>query len=220
MRLPAPPRALLPLLPLLAASVPACSASRPTAAASPVRPLAGIAARPLLVLPVRYVTFPDTGRLGPWLGSVTAYRTALDDEIAFALGERGLRGRWTFAPDVERAARRGAGTMPDPRELDARQLRRGARTDAWQLGEPLATQLRSLVALTEARLVLYPVELVLAADTGGTTATLHAVLVDARRSQVAWSGDVVARAPAGAPREAVAAAVASRLADLVAPVGR
>jgi hypothetical protein len=99
------------------------------------------------------------------------------------------------------------------------------------LAEPLATQLRTIVALGDARYVLVPVEVRLErapapsssagvtapgpASAGPGRAVLRLALVDARASQVRWSGDV-ASDTASALTTALAAGLAGRVADLVA----
>jgi hypothetical protein len=87
-----------------------------------------------------------------------------------------------------------------------------------RLPEPLASQIRTMVALhDDVRLVLAPVELRLekAGATGGR-GILRLVLVDARASNVRWIGQVAGdEAPAFGP--VVTASLAARLANVVAP---
>ena len=178
-------------------------------------PLERLAAEQMLVLPVQYLTFADS--LG-WSRNAPPSRTYLntvDDEIAFALTQRGLKGRWTMAPDLERSVARNQGYAPDPRALAADEVRSAQAASEWQLKEPLASQLRTLLALSDARYVLFPVELRLTGSNGVGHATLHLVIIDARRSQVQWSGDLTG-APMTKFSPAVAADIASRLADLIA----
>ncbi|MDQ2890840.1 MAG: hypothetical protein M3R65_09885, partial [Gemmatimonadota bacterium] len=165
--------------------------------------------------PVQYLTFADSMGWSQSVPSTRTYLRQLDDEIAFALTQRGLKGRWTLAPDVERAVARNDGYAPDPTSLAAGDIRSGQKAAEWQLREPLASQLRALLALTDARYVLFPVELRITGSKGAGHAMLHLVIIDARRSQVQWSGDL-----AGVQQSkfspAVAADIASRLADLIA----
>lgn len=193
----------------------------PVAPARAVRPLDRLAAEHILVLPVQYLTFADS--LG-WSAQVSSaqvssartYLGAVDDEIAFALRERGLGRRWTLAPDIVQSVARNVGFAADPHAIEAGELRAGAKRDRWQLQEPLASQLRSLIALTDARYVLFPVEVRTVSAAGKGRATLHVVVVDARRSQVQWSGDV-SSALHDTFSPAVAAELGSRLADLIVP---
>lgn len=178
-------------------------------------PLERLAGEQMLVLPVQYLTFADSLGWSRGVPSTRAYLSTLDDEIAFALTQRGLKGHWTMAPDLIKSVARNQGYAPDPRSLAAGEIRWGQKANTWQLSEPLASQLRSLIALTDARYVLFPVEMRLSSFNGVGHAMLHLVVIDVRRSQVQWSGDL-----AGAQETkfspAIAADLASRLADLIA----
>ncbi|MEO6865561.1 MAG: hypothetical protein ABI229_08915 [Gemmatimonadaceae bacterium] len=213
--------ALIALSAALFVSPLAAQATRPVV--PPVPPVAPPAAHPLerlageqmLVLPVQYLTFADSLGWSQGAPSSRTYLNTVDDEIAFALTQRGLKGRWTLAPELIRAVARNQGYAPDPRMLAAGDIRSGQKAAEWQLREPLASQLRSLIALTDARYVLFPVEMRLVGSHGVGHAMLHLVIIDVRRSQVQWSGDL-----AGAQETkfspAIAADLASRLADLIA----
>jgi hypothetical protein len=92
-----------------------------------------------------------------------------------------------------------------------------------RLPEPLASQVRTLVALhDDTRLVLVPVELKLepvpAAVSGQPAArgVLRVVLLDARLSNVRWIGDITSD-PAPVFGAAITASVAAKLAAAVAP---
>ena len=180
-----------------------------------VRPLERLASEQMLVLPVQYLTFADSLGWSQGVPLPRAYLNTVDDEIAFALKQRGLKGRWTLPPDIIRSVERNPGYAPDPRALAADEIRWGRKDTGWQLQEPLASQLRTLVALTDARYILFPVELRMVGSHGVGHAMLHLVVIDARRSQVQWSGDL-----AGSDQTkfspAIAADLASRLADLIA----
>lgn len=205
--------ASLPLGSALVAQAPAAPAH--VAPARAARPLDRLVAEHILVLPVQYLTFADSLGWSTKVPSVRAYLGNVDDEIAFALRERGLGTRWTLAPAIVQSASRNAGFTADPRAIEARELRPGAKLDEWQLQEPLASQLRSLIALTDARYVLFPVEVRTTSAAGRGRAMLHVVVVDARRSQVQWAGDVYST-PRTTFSPAIAAELASRLADLIA----
>lgn len=181
-----------------------------------MRPLERLAAEHILVLPVQYLTFADSLGWSSTMPPARTYLGAVDDEIAFALRERGLGTRWTLAPDIVQSVARNVGFAADPHAIEARELRPGAKLDEWQLQEPLASQLRSLIALTDARYVLFPVEVrTTSAGVGKARAMLHVVVVDARRSQVQWAGDVYS-VPRAKFSPAVAAELGARLADLIA----
>lgn len=187
---------------------------------SEARPLSGLAARRVLLLPVQGVEAEPGAAAG---GVAAELPAALDAELAFALGERGLGALWTTAAAARRMATQNPGMGLEPAALPlppARQLGRGA------VLEPLAGQLRALAALADARYVVVPVALQLGAPSvaaGGdsgpeartTRATLRLLLVDVRAAQILWSGTTEA-VELAASSPALAASVASRFADLIA----
>jgi len=179
-------------------------------------PLEALTQQAILVLPVQYLTFADSLGWSAQVPSIPTYLHALDDELTFAFGERGFKKRWVFADGIARSMKRNPLVGIDPYTLDAGQVRIGSKPDDWQLHDPLASQLRSLIALSEARYVLLPVELQLVNAHGQGRAKLHVVLIDARQAQIQWAGDIFGTlTPHFTP--AIAADIASRLADLVAP---
>lgn len=179
-------------------------------------PLQRLAAEQMLVLPVQYLTFADSLGWSRTAPSSRSYLNTVDQEIAFALKQRGLQGRWTLAPELVRSVERNKDYAPDPHALAADEVRSGEKgASEWQLREPLASQLRALVALSDARYIFFPVELKFTGSGGAGHATLHLVIVDARRSQVQWTGDL-AGSQFASFSPAIAADLASRLGDLIA----
>lgn len=225
-----PPRSLAALaLPALLA---AC-ASRPTPAASPAsapsatagaraveRPLAGLVGERVAVAPVQRVRVADSAlAAGVTTAAGAAYLRGLDSAIALAAGERSTS--WVFGPAVARGARRNPTYAPDVYRLAVHPLLPGRRLGPDNaIPDPLASQLRTLVALTDARYVVIPAELRVDPAAGGRArAVLRIALVDARASQLRWAGEVAADLPAGpsSPLSSpVAAALAVRFADLIA----
>lgn len=175
------------------------------------RPLSGYAARRVIVLPVQSVD----DAVG-WTSMQPDFRQATDDEIAFALRERGLGDQWILPAALATMTKRAGTFLPDVRKLTVEPLRR--RTSLWDgpLPEPLAGQLRQLVAFTDARWVLLPVELRLERAGDAPRAVIHATLVDARGATMAWIGDV-AGDTSSTPGPRTFASAAARLADLVTP---
>ena len=180
------------------------------------RPLERLAAQPIIVLPTQYLSFDD--ELG-WRKSVARpadYLVGLDDEIAYAMTERGLGRKWTFASEISRVARKNGNMVADPHALSAESLRGKLKLDQ-SLDEALRSQIRSILALSDARFVLLPVELRFESGNAMGVAGLRVVLIDARLANVKWIGDVTSeRTRVFSP--ALAAGIASRFADLVAPL--
>lgn len=161
----------------------------PAPVAAPSLPLAVMAGRPVLVLPVQYVTFSDSISRSLQLPLASQYMGALDDSITSAFLERGLKS-WTFARGITASARRNTGMTADPHALAAERLRRLVKAGDDPVSEPLASQVRSLVALGDARYVVLPAVLRLDNRVAGARGTLIIYLIDTRTSRIHWSGEI------------------------------
>ena len=174
--------------------------------------LVALASQPLVVLPVQNVRIA----VPVWtdkVGEPRAYLASLDDEIAFAVREAGIRGKWAFPPALARASRRNPSYAADPYAISFDQLVPAEKEPDKPIGEPLASQLRALAALFDARHALVPTTLRLTPEDVGGRATLHLVVVDVRAARVTWRGDVTGElALSFSP--AIAAGVASGVAEL------
>lgn len=203
----------------LAAVVGCAHAQRASATESaPVRrPLSSLAARRVLLLPTHYLRQGDPLGFTSRITDARDYLGEVDAEIAFALGNRGLKERWVFPERLAAVARRNPGYAPNPYALAAEWLRPPLRKNPEQLPEPFASQIRTLIALEEdAQLLLFPVEIRFErAGTGAERAVLNVVLLDARRSKIVWMGDVLGD-PSTSFTPALAASAAEHLADLIA----
>lgn len=174
--------------------------------------LATLASEALAVLPVQTlrVSVPEWADK---VGDQRAYLSTVDDEIAFAVRDRGLRGQWAFPADLARSARRNPGYAPDPYTIAVDALAPVERDAERIIAEPLAGQLRAFAGLFNARYALVPVELRLVPDASGGRATLHLVLVDTRAARLTWKGDVSGDG-VNSFTPAIAASLAGRVADL------
>lgn len=222
-----PTQLLLSLI--LAAVTQGCAraASTPAAAveAAPVQPLASMAGRPLVVFPIQHVSVSDSvewrgdaGQRAEYLAlrdpaARAEYLVTVDNQIAAELTERGLEKSWTFAPAIVAAALRSGTIVGDPRAISSAGLRRLIKPSDDPLGQPLASQIRSLAAFRDARYVLLPVELRVENREGMRQSRLRTYLIDTRTSRIVWSGDITG---AGSPalRPGVADGIAAALADL------
>ena len=176
-------------------------------------PLASLGSEPLVVLPVQTVRVTVPG----WtekVGDPRAYLTTLDDEFAFAIRERSIRGKWAFPPDLARSARRNPTYAVDPYTIAIDNLAPVERDADKIIAEPLSGQLRAFAGLFGARYAFIPVSLRLAPEaSGGGRATLHVVVVDTRSATLMWKGDVSGDV-AQTFSPAIAAGLAGRVADL------
>jgi hypothetical protein len=167
-------------------------AEEPAPLVAPVRPLSALAAQQLVVAPLNGLREVDA--LG-WTRQIPRsrdYMRAFDDALQAELGARGLGTRWVYPEALARAGRSNPSYAVDPYTIAAAPLRGTGAEVGVRLGDPLASQVRTMVALQEsARAVLIPVELWFErTSTGQGVAVLRLALVDARLSEIRWIGDV------------------------------
>ena len=147
------------------------------------------------------------------LGGAVAVGRALDSAIATALYERAVSRQWFMPSDLMRSYERNRSYATNPYELTTTMLRAANFQAASRYGEPLASQLRTMIALHEsARVVLLPVELRFEKEGNAGRAILRAVLLDARAADARWVGEVRGDTTS-VPRRALDN-VAARFADL------
>ena len=182
-----------------------------------VRPLAQLAAQRVILTPAYSLVAGDA--LG-WSAQITTprdYLKTLDEELANVLANRGLKSQWIYPPDLVRAAKSNPTYAPDPYSLGVNVLRNTSIASGFRFGDPLATQVRTMVALQEgARAVVVPVELRFEKQASGQgVAVLRVALLDGRLSDVRWIGSVRSD-PAPTLSRAVLTSLAAHVADLVA----
>ena len=199
-----------------------CRSSAPPPAESvpveqPARPLAQLAAQRVILTPAFSLVTVDPLGWGATIAHPRDYLRQLDDELARELGERGLRTQWVYPADLVRAAKANPTYAADPYSLGVNVLRSNAMVSGSRYGDPLATQIRTMVALHDgARAVLVPVELRFEkTDTGQGVAVLRLALLDGRLGDIRWIG-FVRGDPAPALSRTVLASLATHLADLIA----
>ncbi len=172
--------------------------------------LAEFAGRAVLVLPLQQVSeAPGTTSSNSELA--VAFRQTMDYEIRFAFGDA-PPSRWVFAPAIVASAKRNIGVSADPSKLAVEGLTEKLPEPGESVSETLRTQIRQLIALTDARYVLLPASVRFhePRPNGTRRATMRIVLIDARLAQIRWAEDISTE-PASLNR-AAAAALASRLA--------
>lgn len=207
---------------LAAAASTACGPSDPPEAAprpsnAPARPLAGLAAQRVVVAPALALREGDPAGWASRIPRLREFLRVLDDEIGAALADRGLGQTWVFPDQLWRGHSRNPSAGVDPYRLATNPLRGSRLAPGDRVPEPLASQLRTLVAIHDGRLVLLPVEVFFDIDrSGGTGRTaLRLALVDARTAEIRWSGEVKAEQRGTEPDRAQLTDVATRLANLV-----
>lgn len=178
--------------------------------------LSGLAGQPIVVLPAYAVrVMPGLNWQGA-VGQPSGVQRTLDADIRAALEDCGLAKTWIFPAQLEQSYHRNSTYATDPYSLAEEPLRAPSLARDARLPEPLASQLRTLVALHEdARLILAPVELRLEKAGGGGRGVLRLVLIDPRFSNVSWIGEIASdTVPVFGP--AITADIAAKLANVIA----
>jgi hypothetical protein len=181
--------------------------------------LAAFSTRRLMILPTHYLRMGDSLGWANQISDQAAFLSSLDDEVAFAFSDRGVKKVWVFPAAVEAIAKRNEAYAPDPHAMAAQWLRYpGPRKLPTQLPDPIASQLRTLVAMQEGgQLVLLPVELRFEPVPGGMEcAVLRYVIFDAVRAKIIYMADVQSD-PQRSFGPALAASLANHLADQLGP---
>lgn len=180
-----------------------------------MRPLAALAAQRVIVTPAYRLRTADPLGWAAQIPRSRDYLKSLDDEITFVLGERGLKTQWVYSADLLRSMRGNPTYAVDPYSLAVDPLRHPDAGSGTKLGDPLLTQLRTLVALHDSRAVLIPVELRFEKEKSGQgIAILRVALVDGRLGDVRWAGEVKSD-PSATFSRSLLASLAGHLADLV-----
>lgn len=180
------------------------------------RPLASYAAQRLAVTPTAVVRADSLGWVQS-LGGATLVARRADSLVQGALASRGVGAQWVWPAELTRAFERNRSYAADPHNLAVAPLRAPTFVTQSQYGEPLSTQLRTMIALHgDTRYVLVPVELRFERVDGGGRGILRVALLDPRFAEARWVGELKGDATS-VPAQALAD-VGNRLADLfIAP---
>jgi hypothetical protein len=203
-------------LPAIVALAALASCGRPPQSAggpSPAQPLAGLLTQQLALVPMGHVRGDSLG----WVqraGGARSMARQLDSTIAAVLADRGIGRTWLLPAELMRSYERNRSYATNPYELSIEPLRSAALQVPNRYGEPLASQLRTLIALHEsARMVMVPVELRF--ERVGATAArgvLRAVMLDARVAETRWVSEI--RGDTSSVASRAIGSLANRFADL------
>jgi hypothetical protein len=201
-----------------------CSGSKsatpvtPAAAPAPtlIHPLGALTAQDIIIAPFQGLRVP--AEIGwPAVQAARPTLAKLDSIVTDTLRARVGNQKWVYADGLLKAAANNPTYATDPRALAVLPLRAtGLKIDD-RLPEPLASQIRTMIAFHDARLVLIPVDLTIERTGPGMgRGIVRLVLVDPRRSVVRWVGQIkTADSPAFTPD--FSASIAALLADLFVP---
>jgi hypothetical protein len=178
--------------------------------------LSGLAAQHIVLLPTYSIRIMPGLAWSSVIGRPVDVERTLDADLLAALDEKGLRKQWIFPEDLQASFKRNASYAADPYSLAEEPLRSPSLNVEQRLPEPLASQLRTLVALHEdARMILAPVELRFEPAGTGGRGVLRIVLIDPRLSRPTWIGEVASDS-AAAFGPVISASIAAKLANIVA----
>ena len=202
---------------LLTALLAACGRKATVGSPEPAQqaqqtPLVAYTTQRIALTPTSLVRMDSLG-WGQRLGGPIVTGRALDSALVSALYDRGVSKSWVMPADLVRSFERNRSYATSPYELTTNALRAVNFQAASRYGEPLSSQLRTMIALHESvRLVLLPVELRFERDGRAGRAVLRLVLLDARAADARWVGEVRGDT-SSVPRRALDS-VAGRFADL------
>lgn len=201
---------------VLLAALASCNRGAKTETAPPVvaPPLATYTPQRIAITPTIRAMSSDTAALVREFGTASAISRFFDGELARLLRERGIGNHWIMPADLVRAHERNRSYASDPYNLAIESVRPVKFVAGSKYGEPLSSQLRTMIALhEEARFVLLPATLQFH---GGRT-VLRVALLDPRYAEARWVGDIRSDSAQVQTRSSLTQ-VARRLADLfVAP---
>lgn len=184
----------------LAAAV-GCGGNRPPAKPVPdpylnlpmVTP--ALAGQKVAVLPLTLAVTDDKLAADTLLGVRAKVLAWSDSLLAEALTGRAPEVTWVGPAELRREAHRAAGLAGDPDHFAHAILRDPLMR---VVPDPLRSQIRTLVALTDARFALAPAIETFAQDSGGVKIAFTLVLIDARTGVAGWRSNATATAPTAA----------------------
>lgn len=186
------------------------SEKNPTPEPTAPLPTAGIAGQRVALTPIELVAAEDSLHWETLLADRRATLDKCDSIIAVLLSARAPEVSFALPGELRRIARHAPGIVTDPDQMGTPLLR---ATNIIDVGDPLRSQLRTLMGLVGGRYVLVPAALVFRvarpvagmAPRGSAVAELAVVLIDTRVGKVGWR--TTARGEADDPWTALTRAV-------------
>jgi hypothetical protein len=198
--------ATLALASPLAAQVPAAPVPTASLAGQTVAviPITLVVADPALQSDTIYARYQDRRATLLWADSV----------IGDAFVGRAPEVNWVLPPKLRKMARRAPGLIGDPDQMGQAVMR---APNLKVIPDPLRSSLRSLLALTDGRIVMIPAALGFVRDSAaGIRADLSLVAGDVRSGKILWRSQAIGSGTT--PFAALAAALAAVLpADAMGP---
>ncbi|MFI5233265.1 MAG: hypothetical protein ACHQSE_12220 [Gemmatimonadales bacterium] len=154
----------------------------------PPPPLAPMASQHVLVLPVQLLRADS----GAWVNGHDweKFRHELDDSIASIFAARGLGRAWKYAPDVARIAKRNPDYVNDPYSMGVQAMRAVLYKIGDPLPDPFVSNLRTVIALGDARYALVPIEVWFVRKGTEQIAVMKLGLADGQAGTIVWLGEI------------------------------
>jgi hypothetical protein len=194
----------LVLLAAVACGGHAAPATAPAPAPTQPLPIATLVSMHVPVLPLTLIAADDSLHWSARLAHARAMLDSADSVIGSLFKARAPEVNWVLPPELRAQARMSPSFATNPDQLGGALLRSDRVVD---IPDPLRSELRTLVAIANARYALVPAALVyrVAGAAGETTAELTVVIVDARLGRVGFR--TVARGDGPDPWSALTHAV-------------
>jgi hypothetical protein len=161
---------------------------KPAPGVKPPPPLSPMASQHVMVLPVQLFRADS----GAWVKAADweKFRRELDDSIASVIAARGLGRSWKYASDVARIAKRNPDYVNDPYSMGVQAMRAVLYKIGDPLPDPFVSNLRTIIALGDARYALVPIEVDFARRGPQQIAVMKLALADGRGGTFVWLGEV------------------------------
>jgi hypothetical protein len=186
-------RFIRPCAALMVVALVSCKRGPKTSDSGPVdqRPFSAFATQQIIVTPTAHVRAGDSLGWVQGMGGTRQVARQMDSSLATVLNNRGLASKWVLPAALQRSFERNRSYAADPYQLGIQPLRVSSFVSGSKYGEPLSSQLRTMIALeSEARFVLVPVELRFEKEDTRMRAVLRLVFLDPRLAEAKWVGEV------------------------------
>jgi hypothetical protein len=186
--------------------------TKPVPGIKPPPPLSPMASQHVMVLPVQLLRADS----GAWVDQAKweKFRRELDDSIGSIISARGVGRVWKYAADVARIAKRNPDYVNDPYSMGVQAMRAVLYKINDPLPDPFAGNLRTLIALSDSRYALVPVEVWFVRKGGQQIAVMKLALADGQAGTIVWLGEVGTDPATSMPPDLINT-LATRIANLI-----
>jgi hypothetical protein len=186
--------------------------AKPVPGVKPPPPLSPMASQHVMVLPVQLMRADS----GAWMNvrGWEKFRRELDDSIGAIVAARGVGKVWKYAADVARIAKRNPDYVNDPYSMGVQAMRAVLYKIGDPLPDPFAGNLRTLIALSDARYALVPVEAWFVRKGPQQIVVMKLALADGQAGTIVWLGEVGTDPATDMPPDLINT-LATRVANLI-----